>query len=131
MVWYNLFGKGSGTGRLCSGALPARRYVVKPDRLIDRLVERIVEVVYPLRIILFGSAARGDMRPDSDINVVVVMPEGTNRHQVAGTLYRQLMEIPVPLDILVTTPSVIDHFSDAPSLTYYEIVREGRDVYAA
>ena len=37
---------------------------------IEDLVRRIVEVVHPQRIILFGSAVRGDMRPDSDIDVL-------------------------------------------------------------
>jgi predicted nucleotidyltransferase len=33
---------------------------------IDRLVQRIVEIVHPLRIILFGSAARGEIGPNND-----------------------------------------------------------------
>ena len=42
----------------------------QPDsHVIDLLVQRIVDIVHPLRIILFGSAARGEMHPDSDINV--------------------------------------------------------------
>ena len=51
-----------------------------PDpQIIDDLVRRIVEVVHPRRIILFGSAARGDMGPDSDIDILVVVPDGTHR----------------------------------------------------
>ena len=38
-------------------------------KILDDLVRRIIEVVQPQRIILFGSAARGDMRPDSDIDI--------------------------------------------------------------
>ena len=46
---------------------------------IEALVGRIVAAVHPLRIIVFGSAARGDMNADSDIDVMVVMPDGTHR----------------------------------------------------
>jgi len=53
---------------------------MQPDqidsRVIDMLVQRSVDIVHPLRIILFGSAARGEMHLDSDIDVLVVMPEG-------------------------------------------------------
>ena len=48
---------------------------MQPDaNIIDQLVERIVEVVNPLKIILFGSAARGEMGPDSDVDVLVSCP---------------------------------------------------------
>lgn len=47
------------------------------QHLLDELVKRTVEAVRPLRIILFGSAARGEMGPDSDIDLLVVMPEGS------------------------------------------------------
>ena len=45
-------------------------------------MKKMVEAVHPLRIILFGSAARGDMRPDSDIDLLIVMPEGANCDEV-------------------------------------------------
>lgn len=57
-----------------------------PDpKILDDLVQRIVEVAQPRRIILFGSAVRGDMRPDSDIDILVVAPDGTHRRQTAQT----------------------------------------------
>jgi predicted nucleotidyltransferase len=51
--------------------------------LIDELIRRIVGTVHPLHIVLFGSAARGEMRPDSDIDVLIVMPEGAHRRRTA------------------------------------------------
>ena len=60
---------------------------MQPDaNVIDQLVERIVEVVNPLKIILFGSAARGEMGPDSDVDVLVVMPNGVHRRRTAQHL---------------------------------------------
>ncbi len=47
------------------------------DEKISEVVERIVQAVHPLRIIFFGSSARGQARPDSDIDSLVVMSDGT------------------------------------------------------
>lgn len=52
---------------------------------IDRLVRRIVEDVHPLRILLFGSATRGELAAGSDIDLLVVMPDGTHRRRTAQT----------------------------------------------
>jgi len=53
---------------------------MSPDAaLLDELVRRIVESVRPLQITLFGSAARGEMGPHSDLDVLVVMPDGCDR----------------------------------------------------
>ena len=61
-----------------------------PDpKILDDLVRRIVEVAHPRQIILFGSAARGDMGPQSDIDVLVVVPDGTP----AGRRHRGFISI--------------------------------------
>jgi predicted nucleotidyltransferase len=64
--------------------------------IIDELIRRVVAAVHPLRIILFGSAARGDMRPDSDIDVLIVMPETVHRCRTAQDVHEQLFGFPVP-----------------------------------
>ena len=62
-----------------------------PDpKILDDLVRRIVEVAHPRQIILFGSAARGDMGPQSDIDVLVVVPDGTH---CAGRRHRGSISI--------------------------------------
>jgi len=98
---------------------------------IEQLVQRIIELVHPLRIILFGSAARGEMGPDSDIDVLVVMPEGVHRRQTAQLLYQQIRGLGVPFDILVATPDDLERHRDNIGLIYQSILREGREVYAA
>lgn len=99
--------------------------------VIEQLVRRIVELVQPLRIILFGSAARGEMGTDSDIDVLVVMPEGVHRRRTAQLLYRQIRGLGVPFDILVATPDDLERHKDNIALVYQRILREGREVYAA
>ena len=98
---------------------------------IEELVRRIVEVVHPQRLILFGSAARGDMRPDSDIDVLVVMPEGAHRRRTAQELHERLFGFPLPVDILVATPVDLEKHQDNLGLIYHKILREGREIYAA
>lgn len=95
------------------------------------LVERIVSAVHPLRIILFGSAARGEAGTDSDVDVLVVMPEGTHRLQTAKLLHTQLHGIPLSADILVATPSDLDRHRENVGLVYRTILREGLELYAA
>ena len=98
---------------------------------IEQLVRHIIELVHPLRIILFGSAARGEMESDSDIDVLVVMPEGVHRRRTAQLLYRQIRGLGVPFDILVATPDDLERHKDNIGLIYQSILREGRDVYVA
>jgi len=105
---------------------------MEPDRgAIDRLVQRIVEVAHPLRILLFGSAARGEFRPDSDVDLLVVMPEGVHRRRTAQELYLEIRGMGIPFDLLVATPSDLEKHRDNVGLVYRTILREGREVYAA
>ena len=57
------------------------------NEFVPELVQQIVEAVQPLRFVLFGSAARGEMEPESDIDLLVVMPEGTHRRRTAQHLF--------------------------------------------
>ena len=98
---------------------------------LDEIVERIVKTVSPLRIVLFGSAARDESGPASDLDVLVVMPEGTHRRHTAQLLYERLYGIPVPVDIVVATPTDLDTHRDTIGLVYRSALREGRELYAA
>ena len=99
--------------------------------VIEQLIRRIIELVQPLRIILFGSAARGEMGPDSDIDVLVVMPDGVHRRQTAQLLYRQIRGLGVPFDILVATSNDLEMHKDNIGMIYQSILQEGKEVYAA
>jgi predicted nucleotidyltransferase len=98
---------------------------------LDELVRRIVDAAHPLRIILFGSAARGEMGPDSDVDVLVVMPDGTHRRHTAQDIYPKLIGVGIAVDVLVATPTDLERFGDNIGLVYHEIIRDGRELYAA
>jgi predicted nucleotidyltransferase len=97
----------------------------------DEVIRRIVEAVDPIRIILFGSAARGEEHEGSDVDLLVVMPDGAHRRHTAQAIYPSLLGTGVAVDVLVATPSDLERYGDSPGLVYREIMREGVELYAA
>ncbi len=102
-----------------------------PTNVMNQLVQRIVKEIHPLRIILFGSMATGKFGTDSDIDLLVVMPEGVHRRRTAQMLYRKIRGIEAPFDIIVATPSDLEKHKHNIGLIYKTILQEGREVYAA
>ena len=101
------------------------------SKVIGELVHRIVEEVHPLRIILFGSAGKGDIGQSSDIDLLVVMPEGVHRRRIAQFLYQKIIGLGVPFDIIVATPQDLQKHKNNVGLIYRTILQDGREVYAA
>ena len=105
---------------------------MKPDsRTIAELVQRIVAVANPIRIILFGSAAREEMTPDSDLDVLVVVPEDQHQQDTTGDIYVNLIGFGVPVDVVVATEEELRRYGNNFSLVYYPALREGKEIYAA
>lgn len=98
---------------------------------VNQLVKDIVEAVHPLRIILFGSTARNTATQASDIDVLVVMPEGVHRRKTAQQLYRQIIGLGTPFDVLVATPNDLEKHKNNTGLIYQTVLQEGVEVYAA
>lgn len=101
------------------------------EKVLRALIEKIVTNVRPEKIILFGSASRGDMRAESDFDLMVVMPEGTHRRHTAQKLYRQITGIRIPYEIIVTTPEDLEKHKDNLGLIYHTVLTEGKLLYAA
>ena len=96
---------------------------------IPEIVQRIVERFQPLRIILFGSQARGEAHPDSDIDLLVVLPTVENKRKSAIAMRRALLDLPVAEDIIVTTPEEIQRRGHLVSSILRPALREGRVLY--
>jgi uncharacterized protein len=107
------------------------RAAIRSTPNIDTMVSRITEAVHPLRIILFGSAARGEMNAASDIDVMVVMPDGTHCLKTTRYLYTCILGVGYPVDIVVTTPSILEKHRNNIGLIYRTVLAEGKEVYAA
>ncbi len=101
------------------------------SKVVESLVHKIVEAVHPLKIILFGSYAQDKSNPESDIDVLVVMPEGVHCRRTAQLLYRQIRGLGVPFDVLVSTPSTLEKHKDNIGLIYRTVLKEGKEIYAA
>ncbi len=113
-------------------ATPTRiDWSVTPEK-IDAVVKRLVEVARPSRIILFGSAARGELDEHSDVDLLVVLPdEPESVRKVGLRLDEAVSEIHMPKDILVVSEERLAELGDRPSLVYREALREGKVVYEA
>jgi uncharacterized protein len=100
-------------------------------KVLQQAVERIVAAVSPERIILFGSAARGEMGANSDVDLLVIKKGATAKRPIMAEIYRHLRGVPEAFDIVVATPEEIAEFGEAPGYVYLKALREGRTVYAA
>ena len=100
-----------------------------PDQVVlDEIVRRIVAVAQPEKIILFGSAARGGMGPHSDVDLLVVKG-GVHRRAMAGRIYRRLVGVGTPVDVVVVTPEDVERYREIHALIVRPALREGSVVY--
>jgi len=93
------------------------------------IVRRIVEAAQPERIILFGSRARGEARPDSDFDVLVIKQSGEPRYRRDAHLYVVLADLPVEVDVMVYTPEEVAEWAQVPQAFITTATREGKTVY--
>ena len=99
------------------------------DDLVKEVVKRILSVVVPLQIVLFGSAARGTMKPDSDLDLLVIVPNGRHRRKTSIEVFKALRGIGFPKDIIVVTENDVKSFGDNPSLIIKPALEEGKVIY--
>ena len=99
------------------------------EKTLEQLTAAIVKAVAPMRIILFGSAARGEMRARSDLDVLVVVRDGQHRGHAAEAIYCAKPRRTRPLDVVVATESDVERQRDAPWYVIAPALREGRLLY--
>jgi len=96
---------------------------------LPEAIERIRRQFDPLRIILFGSWARGQARPDSDLDLLVVLPHVENKRRAAVEILRALNGLPVSKDVIVTTPEEIAARGNTIGHVLRSALREGKVLY--
>ena len=101
------------------------------DPVLARIIQEIVHLVHPLRIILFGSAARGTAQSGSDLDLMVIVPDNADRKQALDMINRNVHRPEIPLDVLIATPAIVERHRDNPGLIYRTILATGKLVYAA
>ena len=105
----------------------AKKKILTED-ILQEIVRRIVAAVRPEKIILFGSAAREQMGPDSDLDLLVIKPCG-HRRRTARKIERSLIGIGIPTDVIVAKPQDIERYKDTIGLIYRPALREGKTIY--
>lgn len=100
------------------------------ERLIDKMVRRIVKRFDPEKIILFGSHSRGTARPDSDVDLLIVMPVAGSKRKMQLELRTALHDVRVAKDVIVTTPEEFAWRKDVVGTIEYPAATEGKLLYA-
>ena len=94
------------------------------------MVRRIARQFRPERIILFGSHARGTATPESDVDLLVVMPLTGSRREQQVQIRLSLHDIHIPKDIIVVSPEELERRRNVVGTVEYPAMKEGRLLYA-
>lgn len=97
--------------------------------MLDEIVRRIVQTAKPKKVILFGSRARGETRPDSDFDLLVIAESTEPRYRRSAPLYGALSDILLPMDIIVFSPEEVKEWSEVPQAFVTTAIREGKVLY--
>jgi len=97
--------------------------------LVGDIVRRIVDAAVAEKVILFGSRARGDARPNSDFDVLVIKQSDEPRYRRSALLYVALADLPVEVEVMVYTPEEVEEWSEVPQAFITTAVREGTTIY--
>ena len=101
------------------------------DTLTHEIVRRILQVAKPDRVILFGSAATGQMTRDSDIDLLVVEPAPANRTVESVRIRRALGELGYPVDVIVISTGRFEETKNIFGGIAYPAHKYGKVLYAA
>ena len=99
-----------------------------PQKAIDQVVKQIVEKFKPQKIILFGSYARGNPRPESDVDMLVVMDTSLKDVQQAIQICQQI-EYRFGLDLIVHTPKHLAERVKEGDWFLRDVLKEGKVLY--
>ena len=101
------------------------------QEMLDEIVRRIVEVAQPERIVLFGSAARGEMGPNSDLDLLVIKRGEFDRSRLVGDIYLNLHGAGQAVDVILVTPDQVERYRNTHCLVIAPALREGKEIYHA
>lgn len=97
--------------------------------LFKLIVSRLIAGFAPLKVVLFGSRARGQGTAESDVDLLVVLPQAPNTRESAVQMRRTLRDLPVAKDILVSTPEEIRLRGGIVGTLLNTALREGRVLF--
>ncbi|MDY6875912.1 MAG: nucleotidyltransferase domain-containing protein [Chloroflexota bacterium] len=100
------------------------------EELLQTITTRITEAIRPQKIILFGSWARGERDPQSDIDLLIIQESSLPRPQRYAQVRRIFWGMGLPMDILVYTPEEFARYQSVPGSFTHTVGREGKVLYA-
>ena len=98
--------------------------------ILEEAVRRILAAGSPLKIVLFGSRARGEAGPGSDLDLLIVEESHLPRYKRAARYLRALVGVFPAKDVVVWTPEEIEAWSRVPNAFVTTALREGKTLYA-
>jgi uncharacterized protein len=101
------------------------------QEILGEIIQRVVTVAQPERIILFGSAAREEMGPNSDVDLLVVKGGEFDQGRVLGDIYVNLHGVGQAVDVVLVTPEQLERYKDTHCLVIAPALREGKEIYRA
>jgi predicted nucleotidyltransferase len=104
---------------------------VVDQKILNEIIRRIVGVANPEKIIMFGSAARGQMGRNSDVDLLVVKGGRYDKGRLTEKIYMNLHGSGEAVDVIVVTPKEVERYRDTRCLVIAPALREGRVIYAA
>lgn len=115
----------------------SRRYPGRPTpkeamtTVLPQIVKNIVEAINPLRIILFGSAARGKFGPGSDFDLLVVIRDDADTRTEWNAAHSAASGFGIPVDLVLVKNSPLHIYQNDVYLVYYHALTEGRELFTA
>lgn len=103
--------------------------VAASETFISIMVDRIVKGFRPSQVVLFGSHARGAATEWSDVDLLVILPNGTDKRDSAIEIRRTLGDLPVCKDIVVATPEEVGRRGHMVGSLLRSALREGKVLY--
>jgi len=101
------------------------------QEVLDKIIQRIVDVAQPDQIILFGSAARDEMGPHSDVDLLVIKQGEFDAGRLVGDIYLHLNGVGQAVDVILVTPEQVERYRNTPYLVIAPALREGKEIYRA
>jgi predicted nucleotidyltransferase len=99
------------------------------EETLHEIIRRIVQVAQPEKIIIFGSAVRGKMGPNSDVDLLVIKGGEYHQGHLTGEIYMSLHGVGQAVDVILVTPEQVERYRNTHCLVIAPALREGKEVY--